>query len=335
MATEKVSRESIIKYRDFGGLIATHTKVVKGIYARYGSRQPYVYVDMNAGIPMVEFEGREYANCGVQAAHAVAELFNSFHLYFIDQNEEKVAQFRARLAHLNGQATFIAGDHTDYSSTLATIVPQVSRSTYGLVFHDPYGIPSYATLKTLFDSPNFQRVDLLIYCQVTAEKRARGAFGAEGYFHLEDALTHINKKEWLIREPHGRQQWTFIIGTNWADYPVWTQHGFYKVTSRRGQLILERLTQTNEARQSKHGVQIPFERPSPYSSYEEYLQHPEYRKVRQQAVDRSGGTCERCKGRRFTEVHHLRYPPWGTFDVVENLIAICHQCHCELHGKAN
>lgn len=35
----------------------------------------------------------------------------------------------------------------------------------------------------------------------------------------------------------------------------------------------------------------------------------------------------------MTEVHHLQYPPWGTFDVIENLLAVCHECHCTIHGK--
>ena len=35
----------------------------------------------------------------------------------------------------------------------------------------------------------------------------------------------------------------------------------------------------------------------------------------------------------MTEVHHVRYPPWGTFDTVDNLLAVCHECHCEAHGK--
>ena len=55
--------------------------------------------------------------------------------------------------------------------------------------------------------------------------------------------------------------------------------------------------------------------------------------VRTDVIKRAGGICERCKRRKVTEVHHLRYPPWGTFDVPENLMAICHQCHCEIHGK--
>ncbi len=74
---------------------------------------------------------------------------------------------------------------------------------------------------------------------------------------------------------------------------------------------------------------------SPYSTYGEYLQHPEFRRVRTAAMLRSGGLCEVCRKRPPTEVHHLRYPAWGTFDTEDNLIAVCHQCHCEKHGKVN
>ena len=74
---------------------------------------------------------------------------------------------------------------------------------------------------------------------------------------------------------------------------------------------------------------------SPYHSYREYLQHPKFRAVRAQVMERAGGICEHCEQRPATEVHHLRYPPWGTFDVPENMIAVCHECHCEIHGKEN
>jgi hypothetical protein len=53
----------------------------------------------------------------------------------------------------------------------------------------------------------------------------------------------------------------------------------------------------------------------PYRTYAEYLQHPRFRAVRLEAMRRAHWRCQRC-GARATEVHHLRYPPWGTFDVV-------------------
>jgi hypothetical protein len=55
--------------------------------------------------------------------------------------------------------------------------------------------------------------------------------------------------------------------------------------------------------------------------------------VRALAFKRANGHCEKCGIRPPTEPHHLRYPKWGTFDVPENLLAICHECHCEIHGK--
>ncbi len=70
-----------------------------------------------------------------------------------------------------------------------------------------------------------------------------------------------------------------------------------------------------------------------YRTYAEYLRHPKFLAVRALVFERAGGICERCGERPATEPHHLAYPPWGTFDVPENIIAICHPCHCRAHGK--
>jgi hypothetical protein len=74
---------------------------------------------------------------------------------------------------------------------------------------------------------------------------------------------------------------------------------------------------------------------SPYSSYREYLKHPKFLVVRAEVMKRAMGVCEQCGTRQASEVHHVRYPPWGTFDVPENMLAVCHPCHCEFHGKDN
>lgn len=74
---------------------------------------------------------------------------------------------------------------------------------------------------------------------------------------------------------------------------------------------------------------------APYRGYREYLRHPRFLAVRAEVFARAGGKCERCEARPPTEPHHLRYPPWGAFDVPENLLAVCHPCHCAIHGKAN
>lgn len=72
---------------------------------------------------------------------------------------------------------------------------------------------------------------------------------------------------------------------------------------------------------------------APYRNYQEYLAHPRFRRIRAEAMQRANYLCQRCKRARATQVHHLRYPPWGTFDVVENLEPVCYTCHCQIHNK--
>ena len=69
-----------------------------------------------------------------------------------------------------------------------------------------------------------------------------------------------------------------------------------------------------------------------YATYDEYLRHPVFQAVRAVALARTNGRCEGC-GAVATEVHHLDYPPWGTFDVPSNLQPVCHACHCVIEGK--
>jgi hypothetical protein len=71
-----------------------------------------------------------------------------------------------------------------------------------------------------------------------------------------------------------------------------------------------------------------------YSTYQEYLRHPVFLAARAVAMARANYRCSRCQTARATEVHHVRYPPWGTFDVPENLQPVCHACHCQIEGKA-
>src|SRR5262252_7280776 len=68
-----------------------------------------------------------------------------------------------------------------------------------------------------------------------------------------------------------------------------------------------------------------------YQTYDEYRHHPVFLAARDVAMRRANYRC-RC-GAVATEVHHLKYPPWGTFDVPSNLQPVCHPCHCRIEGK--
>jgi hypothetical protein len=71
-----------------------------------------------------------------------------------------------------------------------------------------------------------------------------------------------------------------------------------------------------------------------YKTYPDYLRSPQFQIVKKMAVDRSGGRCEKCKIKSATHVHHIKYPPWGTYEKdASGVIALCHDCHYEIHRE--
>lgn len=153
---------------------------------------------------------------------------------------------------------------------------------------------------------------------------------------LEERLKLIQKKDWLIRNSlkNSTWQWTFLLGTNWTQFPEFEKIEMVKLNSKKGQAFFERLNMTSKERQARHQPGL-FE--PKFSSYDEYLQSQEFATIRKQAFQRSSGICEICHKDPATEAHHLKYPNWrdGEIDIPGNLVAICHPCHCKIHGKEN
>lgn len=212
----------------------------------------------------------------------------------------------------------------DHEAVLVELVQRIPQKTYGMIYADPNGEPPFELLSEVSRLSQCKRLDILIYASGTTIKRKRGAHNGRS---LVEYMGGIDKSHWLVRDHKSKHQWTFLLGTNWPDYPGLNKIDFHSTASDKGMRILAELNLTEQERKAQKQMTLP------YANYDEYLQHPQYRAVRAQAVERSGGRCERCDGRPMTEVHHLQYPAWGTFDTVDNLLAICHECHCEIHGK--
>ena len=183
-----------------------------------------------------------------------------------------------------------------------------------------------------FTNPAFSKLDVLVNCPSTTIKRAAGAFPHIERKNLLENLLAIEKDYWYVREPYHKMQWTFLIGTNWDQFPLFSEIGFYRATSPEGREVLAHLAYTAEELRD-------FGLNGFYREYPEFLAHPFTRMMFREVKARAKRKCMKC-GFNVSDVHHLNYPEWKHknsvvlgFDTEENLIALCRRCHCEAEGK--
>ncbi len=185
---------------------------------------------------------------------------------------------QAKALNLRYQAVLIEREYDNYRKLLQTIrdanvsiefgdhndiLPNhfVNASQrFGLVYTDPSGtIPPFDLLSKMSRQPIYKRLDICIYVHATNIKRIRRSSKTNEQRCLRDFIEGINKKEWIVREPVGKEQWSFLIGSNWINFPDWQSEGFHSYKSAKGKEIFDLLTYTAEEIAEKNGQMIfPF-----------------------------------------------------------------------------
>lgn len=343
MAEKWISDETAPKEADFRGILRMHIPICKSIISRY-RLPPYLYVDLYAGPGNLAFEGDEFPGSPLIAQEEMTRAGLPYEAVHFERDPAVAAELEEALLVPRSVMWWPDPENTHvFAEACQEGFPRWLDRTgrqsdrHGLVYADPIRdeIPVALLNKAAALMP---RVDLLSYVSATQYKRRRGADlklnGSSTKPLLSDHISAVNKKFAVIRRPRDAWQFTFILWSNWDSLPEWTRAGFYRLDSETGTHILDQLDLTGPQHRKKANTPLPFEPGPPYRTYAEYLKHPRFLKIRAEVFKRAGGLCERCRKRPPTEPHHLRYPPWGTFDVPENMIAVCHPCHCEIHGKA-
>lgn len=67
--------------------------------------------------------------------------------------------------------------------------------------------------------------------------------------------------------------------------------------------------------------------------YNEYLQSSIWKEKARKVMQRAKGLCEACLENQATQVHHLSYNHVGREPLFE-LVAVCNECHQDIHKKA-
>ncbi len=126
------------------------------------------------------------------------------------------------------------------------ILPYISplKNQYGLLYVDPNGDPPFNLLSRFYQKRNTNKIDLLIYFSGTTIKRCLKAPSTKRNVNLKNNILSLPKKHWLIRSFVGKHQWSFLLGTNWIDFPKLKKIDFYKIDSKYGQNILNNINYT-------------------------------------------------------------------------------------------
>lgn len=123
-------------------------------------------------------------------------------------------------------------------------IPKILEKTNilaGLLFIDPTHV-SDLHLETLeLVSQERPRMDILTYIGATFLKRSAHY---DSIPQLAEYTGNIQKRCWFVREPMGKEQWTFLLGTNYPSMGDYKRIGLFRSDSARGQKIWRRLTNT-------------------------------------------------------------------------------------------
>lgn len=248
-----------LKREHFRGFVDYHLQISQGVMNKHSSwlDNNYWYFDLNAGPGRYTPDLRQLSMFEASAPGDNSltcpdgpEIIGS-PVVFMERAEARKVPYVARFFEISprhaeclreslpcpacscGRYSVEQGDHTN-------LLPNYFRNTrerLGLVYSDESGrVPPFELLRDLSACRCNARLDLLIYVSATNVKRTGQ--------RLLDHLPTINKKHWIIREPCGQHQWTFLFGTNWANFPAWEKRGFYPLNSAKGASIMRRLNST-------------------------------------------------------------------------------------------
>ncbi len=250
-AQYKSSEYTPIKQQSLFNALNQQINLVVHITDKWDRVRPYLYFDLNAGPGITPDNHPGSPTIFRRVANAYAQNWPKFRfearLYEADlQTYSKLVQNIGT----DSRFTVIPDSHNALVAELdkrAELPENERKWVYGAIYADP----SNADLPwALLAQANriYPRVDVMINIACASYKRT---IATAGYQTLAERLPHI-KKQWLVRKPYGKHQWSILIGTNWPDYPAWEKKDFYRWNDNNiGQEIFDKLVLTPKQRRKR------------------------------------------------------------------------------------
>jgi len=241
-----------LKQYHFSEFMNTHITVTQAILNKNKwIANKYMYIDICAGDGGNDVDGSPVIASKILKKHQMKS-----ERVFIEENPKSFSMMKQRVN--DETARFINADHASILSKI-----KINNPAIGILYYDPNGDPfvrNRSLISDFYEKKNSERIDFLLYAPLTTIKRVKCSPKTRRCWGFIDDIEDINKTHWLIRNPVGKQQWTFLFGTNWPDFPKFKKIGFHDINSPNGQKILLKGNYTKtEIEQSQIKIPMIFE----------------------------------------------------------------------------
>ena len=256
-----LGQQSRQKFADFRGVASIVVNRAMGALRTYPNwRRPYAWIDLTSGPALDCFaDGATLEGTPIIAMDTLrdgrARLGIPFEASFFEQDPGRYASLERELCARYGPP-IPAGDdyetiHGDSRRWLDKMIDAAHLTgTLGAFVYDPTEQVDLELLADIARSPNRSRYDLLVYVSASSIKRPRNlplGFRTDRRT-LVERLQTVPKRKWIVRRPSGKSGWSWFIGTNDPRFPVWTQRGFFDITSPEGEAIIDQMNLTEVER---------------------------------------------------------------------------------------
>lgn len=236
-----------LKQRDLEKFLRQYLLVCRAVIKRNPWASPELFVaDITAGMGVHPETGEE--GSPLILLRLLEEFHVAYQAFFIEQEPDNFASLQRlvddRFWSVSHLCSFVKGDHVEEMAHIVRQHLRLKPPSFGLLYYDFTTDDYERSLRFLADLYTryfhlLKFIDCLIYLSATAVKRVRGAFPDRP--DLTAYLRAIRKDQWLVREPSGGNQYTFLLGTNYKKYRTSIPIGLFPISEPRGKGILERL----------------------------------------------------------------------------------------------
>lgn len=247
------SEDTVIKQAHFAKFLYMHMNICKGQIRK--ANAGYVFFDLHAG------PGTTYNQDGSPLIFARRALECPFpcQSYHFDKNVESCRTLSSQLQSVTDMQMFtrhqfnvVPGDHNNSIDRVLQPYQESKTPLCGLIYADPNGEGiSVDVINKILSVPSLSRLEVLINVNASAIKRSRLRFPLLGKPDLAAQLDRVKKSVVILREPVGIWQFSLVLLTNWAEFPVMEHQGFHKMNTLAGQEIIRELNLTHKEKSGR------------------------------------------------------------------------------------